>query len=165
MALDTDAVDRLTLEQRSANMRAIRSKGMKPELTVRRLTHAMGYRYRLHRHDLPGRPDMTFARRKKVIFVHGCFWHQHSDPDCKLAHRPVSRLEYWALKFRRNQERDKQHHDELSAVGWRVFILWECEIKQTPPEKLATRLRFFLDDDSRDPTGNPTLAPPVEIDR
>ena len=159
----TDAVDRLTLEQRSANMRAIRSTGMKPELTIRRLTHGMGYRYRLHCHRLPGRPDMTFARRKKVIFVHGCFWHQHSDPDCKLTHRPVSKLAYWEPKLRRNQERDRQHHDKLSAAGWHVLTLWECEIRQTPPQELASRLRYFLDDEIDDPTRNLSLAHPAAL--
>jgi len=124
-------------------MRAIRSKGMKPELAVRRLAHAMGYRYRLHRHDLPGRPDMVFPGRRKVIFVHGCFWHQHPDPDCKLAHRPRSNLEYWGPKLRRNQERDSAHRERLAELGWDVLVIWECEVKAG--DGLAERIREFLE--------------------
>lgn len=123
-------------------MRAIRSKGMKPELAVRRLVHAMGYRYRLHRHDLPGRPDMVFPKRRKVIFVHGCFWHQHPDPDCKLVHRPRSNLEYWEPKLRRNQERDEAHRARLADLGWEVMVLWECEVKNGAG--LAQRIQDFL---------------------
>lgn len=125
-------------------MRAIRSKGMKPELEVRRLVHSMGYRYRLHRHDLPGRPDMVFASRRKVIFVHGCFWHQHPDPDCKLAHRPRSNLEYWDQKLRRNQERDLAHRARLVELGWDVLVIWECDLKSR--NGLAERIRAFLGD-------------------
>lgn len=124
-------------------MRAIRSKGMKPELAVRRLVHAMGYRYRLHRHDLPGRPDMVFPGRRKIIFVHGCFWHQHPDLDCKLAHRPRSNLEYWGPKLQRNQERDSAHREQLAELGWDVLVIWECEIKAG--NALAERIREFLE--------------------
>lgn len=138
-------MDRLTPDQRSANMRAIRSKGMKPEMIVRRLVHSMGYRYRLHRHDLPGRPDMTFQSRRKVIFVHGCFWHQHSNPDCRIAHRPRSNLEYWGPKLSRNQARDREHYERLRDAGWKVLTLWECEVKQTQPRELAILLHDFID--------------------
>ena len=124
-------------------MRAIRSKGMKPELAVRRLVYSMGYRYRLHRHDLPGRPDMVFAGRRKVIFVHGCFWHQHPVTDCKLTHRPKSNLEYWEPKLRRNQERDAAHRARLAEFGWDVLVIWECEVKIA--EGLAHRIRGFLE--------------------
>ena len=123
-------------------MRAIRSKDMKPELTVRRLVHSMGYRYRLHRHGLPGRPDMVFAASRKVIFVHGCFWHQHPDPGCKLTHRPKSNLEYWEPKLRRNRERDTAHRIRLAELGWDVLVIWECEIKGA--DALAPRIRRFL---------------------
>lgn len=143
-------VDRLTPEQRSANMRSIRSKGMKPEMVVRRLVHGMGFRYRLHRHDLPGRPDMIFQSRRKVIFVHGCFWHQHTDPKCKLAHRPRSNVEYWESKLNRNQKRDHENYRNLSLAGWRVLTLWECEVKQISRSELAVRLRKFLDGDCDD---------------
>ena len=123
-------------------MRAIRSKGMKPELAVRRLVHAMGYRYRLHRHELPGRPDMVFPGRRKVIFVHGCFWHQH--PDCKLAHRPRSNLEYWGPKLHRNQERDSEHRARLAELGWDVLVIWEVR-KSTPVTVSPTASAIFSD--------------------
>ena len=124
-------------------MRAIRSKGMKPELAVRRLVHAMGYRYRLHRHALPGRPDMVFPGRRKVVFVHGCFWHQHADPACKIAHRPKSNLDYWLPKLERNVARDNQHRARLAELGWDVLVIWECEVN--PGDELAERIREFLE--------------------
>lgn len=117
---------------------------MKPELAVRRLVHGLGYRYRLHRHDLPGRPDMVFSSRRKVIFVHGCFWHQHPDPNCKLAHRPRSNLEYWEPKLRRNRERDATHHKRFAELGWDALVIWECEVKAIG--SLAKRIASFLDD-------------------
>ena len=124
-------------------MRAIRSKGMKPELVVRRLVHAMGYRYRLHRHDLPGRPDLVFPSRRKVLFVHGCFWHQHPDPACKVTHRPKSNLDYWLPKLKRNVTRDKAHRARLAELGWDVLVIWECEV--TPGDRLAEHIRYFLE--------------------
>ena len=131
-------MDRITSEERSANMRAIRSKDMKPEMTVRKLVHRMGYRYRLHRHDLPGRPDLVFSSRKKVIFVHGCFWHQHSDLGCNIVRWPCSNLEYWEPKLRGNQERDRKHHEQLYKAGWQV---------------LTARIQYFLDGSSGDRAG------------
>lgn len=125
-------------------MRAIRSKGMKPELAVRRLVHSMGYRYRLHRHDLPGRPDMVFPARRKVIFIHGCFWHQHEAADCKLAHRPKSNLRYWGPKLQRNKDRDGRHRERLARLGWEVLVIWECEVKTA--DDLDERIRNFLGD-------------------
>lgn len=136
-------MDRVSPKVRSATMRAIRSKGTKPELAVRHLVYAMGYRYRLHRHDLPGRPDMTFPGRRKIIFVHGCFWHQHPDPDCKLAHRPRSNLDYWEPKLQRNQERDSEHQARLRALGWGALVIWECEVKKD--QGLDKRIREFLE--------------------
>ena len=136
-------MDRVGSKVRSANMRAIRSKGMKPELAVRRLVHAMGYRYRLHRHALPGRPDMVFPGRRKVVFVHGCFWHQHADPACKIAHRPKSNLDYWLPKLERNVARDNQHRARLAELGWDVLVIWECEVN--PGDGLAERVRDFLE--------------------
>ena len=124
-------------------MANIRSKGMKPELIVRRLTHSMGYRYRLHRKDLPGKPDLVFPARRKVIFVHGCFWHQHGDPVCKIARRPKSNLDYWLPKLQRNVERDAEHHDRLSALGWQVLVIWECEVKIAVG--LPERIEEFLE--------------------
>ena len=110
-------------------MRAIRSKGTKPENIVRRLAHSLGYRFRLHRKDLPGKPDMVFPGRKAVIFIHGCFWHQHPDPDCKDSHFPKSNIDYWQPKLLRNQTRDSEHEAALQDKGWRVLVIWECQTK------------------------------------
>jgi DNA mismatch endonuclease (patch repair protein) len=134
--------DRITPEQRSANMARIRSTGMKPEMLVRRLAHGMGYRFRLHRRDLPGQPDLVFPGRHSVIFVHGCFWHQHPDPNCRDARPPRSRTEYWGPKLQRNVERDAENVARLRAMGWRVLVLWECELKDR--DAVADRLRSFL---------------------
>ena len=108
---------------RSANMRAIRSKGMRPELAERSLVHKLGYRFRLHRKDLPGQPDLLFVSRRKVIFVHGCFWHSHG---CKLSHTPKSNAGYWGPKLERNRARDQKNHKALTAQGWKVLVIWEC---------------------------------------
>lgn len=124
---------------RSANMRAIRSKNMQPELAVRSLVHRMGYRFRLHRKDLPGKPDMVFASRRKVIFVHGCFWHSHG---CKLSHAPKSNLAYWGPKLERNQARDQQHLEALAAAGWQTLVIWECVVKDS--KTVEARVRKFL---------------------
>ena len=137
-------MDRVSPETRSRTMRAIRSKDMKPELAVRRLVHGMGYRYRLHRHGLPGRPDMVFAGRRKVIFFHGCFWHQHSDPGCKIAHRPKSNLDYWLPKLDGNVVRDADNQIRLRELGWDSLVIWECEVRAG--EGVAERIRDFLDD-------------------
>jgi DNA mismatch endonuclease (patch repair protein) len=124
---------------RSENMRRIRSKGMRPELAVRSLVHRMGYRYRLHRKDLPGKPDMVFASRRKVIFVHGCFWHSHG---CKLSHAPKSNLTYWKPKLERNRQRDKKVLAAIKAMGWDALVTWECETRDDI--FLAERIRAFL---------------------
>jgi DNA mismatch endonuclease (patch repair protein) len=134
--------DSISPERRSENMRRIRSKGMKPELQVRRLLHGMGYRYRLHRRNLPGHPDIIFPRRKKAIFVHGCFWHQHGDPACRITRIPKSRLDYWAPKLNRNKERDAANIKLLRNMGWRVFVVWECQTSEE--RKLRTKLTAFL---------------------
>lgn len=123
---------------RSANMRAIRSKGMKPELTVRRLVHHLGFRYRLHRKDLPGKPDLVFSSRRCVIFVHGCFWHAHK---CKIAHSPKTNKDYWEPKLERNKVRDVAHRKALRALGWRSLVVWECELKNPGT---GTRIVRFL---------------------
>ena len=115
---------------------------MKPEMIVRRLVHGMGYRYRLHRKDLPGKPDLVFGPRRKVIFVHGCFWHQHNDPACKIARIPKTRLEYWIPKLEKNVERDRQQIDDLSTTGWSVLTIWECETKNIAA--LIKKLEKFL---------------------
>ena len=136
-------VDGVPPETRSRTMRAIRSKDTKPELAVRRLVHGMGYRYRLHRHDLPGRPDLVFPGRRKVLFVHGCFWHSHPDPACRRSHQPKTNREYWAPKLRRNQDRDRENRSRLLELGWEVLVIWECEVEAD--EGLAGHICEFLD--------------------
>lgn len=125
---------------RSANMRAIRSKDMRPELAVRRLVHKMGYRYRLHGKNLPGKPDLVFASRRKVIFVHGCFWHSHEG--CKMAHVPKSNSAYWGPKLERNRARDTKTIAALRAEGWKALVIWECETGSET--SLSSRVRNFL---------------------
>ncbi|WP_417478172.1 very short patch repair endonuclease [Maricaulis sp.] len=133
--------DKLTPEHRSRNMAAIRSKDMKPEMQVRSLVRRMGYRYRLHRKDLPGKPDLVFGPHRKVIFVHGCYWHQHSDPACLDGRLPKSNQAYWLPKLEKNIARDEAAIQHLEADGWAVLVIWECETKD---EALAGRLRDFL---------------------
>lgn len=135
-------VDTISPDRRSQNMRRIRSKDMAPELQVRRLLFRLGYRYRLHRKSLPGHPDIIFPSQKKVIFVHGCFWHQHLDPGCKITRVPKSRLEYWIPKFERNRLRDKESLALLSEIGWRALVVWECQV--TNEARLASLLIQFL---------------------
>lgn len=135
-------VDRVSPETRSKTMRAIRSKDTKPELAIRRLVHGMGYRYRLHRHDLPGRPDLVFPGRRKVLFVHGCFWHSHPDPNCKRSHRPKTNRKYWGPKLRRNRDRDRENRARLLELGWSSLVIWECEV--AADEGLADRILEFL---------------------
>jgi len=135
-------VDTLTPEQRSAVMARVKSRDTRPELTVRRLAHAMGYRYRLHSKRLPGRPDMVFASKRKVVFVHGCFWHRHRY--CALARLPKSRKEFWVPKLDGNRRRDCRNLRELRELGWKALVLWECELSD--PNAVARRLASFLGD-------------------
>jgi len=114
-------------EQRSRNMSAIKSKNTKPEIAVRKLLHSMGYRFRLHRKDLPGSPDIVLPKYKTVIFVHGCFWHRHEN--CKYASTPKTRKEFWEKKFRENINRDNLNQANLSLKGWKIIIIWECQLK------------------------------------
>ena len=122
-------MDRLTPEHRSWNMSRIRSSNTKPERMVRSLLHRLGYRFRLNRKDLPGTPDIVLPRHKAVVLVHGCYWHRH--PGCRYAYTPKSRVEFWQAKFAANVERDKRVEAELVALGWRVFTVWECEVKSS----------------------------------
>lgn len=133
-------MDKLSPSRRSANMRAIRSKHTKPEMVVRQALRAVGFSgYRLHRKDLPGRPDIAFIGRKKAIFVHGCFWHGHQ---CREgSRRPKSRPEYWLPKIAGNQARDARHQEELKQAGWAMLTIWECEIGW---EGLGKRLEQFV---------------------
>ncbi|MVA96664.1 DNA mismatch endonuclease Vsr [Nitratireductor sp. CAU 1489] len=133
-------MDTRSPEQRKRIMRAVKSKNTGPEITVRRLLHAMGYRFRLHRKDLPGKPDIVFPSRTKVIFVHGCFWHGHG---CSKGRPPKSRLDYWLPKLEQNARRDRTKTEQLAAAGWDVLVVWQCELKEL--EELATRLQDFVD--------------------
>jgi DNA mismatch endonuclease (patch repair protein) len=136
-------MDKISVARRSANMRAIRSKDTKPEMAVRRLAHRMGYRFRINRKNLPGKPDMVFPSRHAVIFIHGCFWHQHPDPACKDTYPPKSNTDYWLPKLLRNQTRDAEHKAALQAQGWRVLVIWECQTKDEMV--LKNILSSFLD--------------------
>ncbi len=122
-------MDTVSKEVRSRNMSAIRSKNTNPETVVRSLLFALGYRYRLHRKDLPGKPDIILKKHNTVIFVHGCFWHQHKE--CKRANIPKSNKKYWIPKLERNAERDKINKRELNRLGWNVITIWECETKDS----------------------------------
>lgn len=135
-------VDKISESRRRANMRAIRSKNMKPELVVRSTAHKMGYRFRLHRKDLPGKPDLVFSSRRKVIFVHGCFWHQHELPDCRDGRMPKSNLKYWKPKLARNVARDRENISILQDERWKSLIIWECETNDI--EQLQILLSKFL---------------------
>jgi DNA mismatch endonuclease (patch repair protein) len=126
---------------RRRTMQAVRSKDTKPEIAVRHLVRELGYRYRLHRKDLPGKPDLAFIGRRKIIFVHGCFWHGHM---CARGKRlPKTNSAYWQTKISRNCERDAAHAAKLKGSGWAALVVWECELKK--PAKVATRIRRFLD--------------------
>ena len=126
-----DVVDSAT---RSRMMAGIRSKDTKPEMTVRRYLHSKGFRYRLHTRDLPGSPDLVLPKYRVAIFVHGCFWHRHLG--CRYTTIPASNIEHWNEKFRVNIERDKRKQAALEAEGWRVIVVWECELRRTAQERL-----------------------------
>ena len=134
--------DVLTPEQRHKCMSNIKSKNTKPELVVRRLIFHMGYRYRLHRKDLPGKPDITFAKMKKVIFIHGCFWHKHDCP--KGQSKPKTNSDFWGKKRVTNIERDKKNIQELRSMGWQVLVIWECWISNL--ENCSELISNFLTD-------------------
>lgn len=119
-------MDVLTAEQRRLNMSRIRGTDTKPEMQLRRGLHALGFRYRLHARDLPGRPDLVFPRHRAVIQVHGCFWHGH---DCPMFKTPATRTEFWLTKIRKNRERDTKSAEALREAGWRVLTVWECSVR------------------------------------
>lgn len=135
-----DIVDPQT---RSRMMSGIRGKNTQPEMLVRRILHAMGYRYRLHARELPGKPDIVFRRRRLAIFVHGCFWHRHSDPECRLARMPKSRVDFWQPKLEGNRRRDEANVAALEAAGWKVLLVWECQLRDR--EQLGNMLRRFIE--------------------
>lgn len=119
--------DGLTQQQRSANMAAIKGKNTKPEMHVRRFLHGRGYRYRLHVRNLPGKPDIVLKKWRALVFVNGCYWHRHSG--CKMAYSPRSNTDFWEQKFADNVRRDAKNHRLLKAAGWKVIVVWECEVK------------------------------------
>jgi DNA mismatch endonuclease (patch repair protein) len=133
-------VDVLTKKQRSFNMSQIRSKDTSPEIIVRSLVHQMGYRYALHRSDLPGHPDIVLVKYKKIIFVHGCFWHMHR---CHFGRvKPATHAKFWQDKRRGNSERDKSNLKKLRKAGWKVLVVWECQTRDM--KILSSRLKTFL---------------------
>lgn len=134
-------MDSVSPARRSEIMGRVRSRDTVPEMLVRRLTHALGYRYRLHGKDLPGKPDLVFRSRRKVIFVHGCFWHRH--PGCALARLPKSREDFWFPKLEANRQRDLKTENVLQVKGWTVLTIWECELGDI--DKLKNKIKEFLD--------------------
>lgn len=137
-------MDRLTPERRSWNMSRIRSRDTAPERLVRSLLHGLGYRFRLHRRDLPGSPDIVLPRHRAAVFVHGCFWHRHSG--CRFAYTPKTRQQFWTRKFEQNRARDERAKRRLRRLGWRVTVVWECQVAD--PERLSSRLRRWLASDT-----------------
>lgn len=148
-------MDHVSADGRSRIMRGIRAKDTRPELAVRRFLHASGLRYRLHVRELPGCPDIVLPRRRTVVFVHGCFWHQHRD--CDRAKVPSTNAEYWVPKFTRIRQRDEQNATLLSGAGWRVEVVWECEIDGERLSELVSRIGTASDGplrDNRDDAGH-----------
>lgn len=133
--------DRISEERRSWNMSRIRGKDTAPELIVRSLLHRMGFRFRLHRKDLPGRPDITLPKYRTVVFVHGCYWHRHAG--CRLAYTPKSNTEFWKKKFAQNVSRDRRNAAALKKLGWNVITVWQCETEDL--EALGQRLKKLLE--------------------
>lgn len=132
--------DTLTKAERSERMSRVRNKDTKPEMLVRRLVHGLGFRYRLHARDLPGRPDLVFRGARRAIFVHGCFWHRH--PACRNTRMPKSKLAFWRPKLLGNRRRDLRDQRRLLDLGWRALVIWECEVRD--PAILKKRLDRFL---------------------
>lgn len=132
--------DRLSRSERSNLMAKVRSKDTTPELAVRKIAHRLGYRFRLHRADLPGKPDIVFPKYRLAVFVHGCFWHRH--PNCGRATTPATNTAKWLEKFERNTIRDARSASELAALGWNVLVIWECETRSR--NFVATRLSDML---------------------
>tara|TARA_Y200000002_G_scaffold127178_1_gene104739 strand:+ start:275 stop:694 length:420 start_codon:yes stop_codon:yes gene_type:complete len=128
-------------KERSKNMAAIKSKNTNPEIKVRKLLHSLGYRFRLHKKELPGSPDIVLKKYKTVVFVHGCFWHRHKE--CKYATNPKTREEFWNKKFLSNIERDIKVRERIKAAGWKSIVVWECELKDI--QKLKKRLIPLFD--------------------
>lgn len=137
-------IDTLTPLGRSQRMRLIRGKNTSPELQVRRIVHALGFRYSLHGKDLPGKPDIVCTRLNCLIFVHGCFWHRHAASRCRLARLPKSRLDFWLPKLESNRLRDQKNMRLLRSRGWKIQVVWECELRDK--ERIKNKIRQFLED-------------------
>lgn len=135
-------MDIITNEKRSWNMSRIQGKDTKPELIIRSLLHSSGYRFRLHAKKLPGVPDIVLPKYKTVIFVHGCFWHRHKG--CKFTYTPKSRVEFWESKFQKNKERDRIVMNKLKKLGWKIIVIWECEISN--PDNIRYKLKKHLEE-------------------
>lgn len=136
-------MDHLTVEDRSVQMAKVRRKDTKPEMVVRCLIHAMGLRYRLHDRHLPGCPDIVFKRHGRLVFVNGCFWHQHSDSHCRLARLPKTKLDFWLPKFEAIRKRDSENLHRLDQMGWKILVIWECQLKDKT--ELKTSIREFFE--------------------
>lgn len=134
-------MDSVTSQQRSINMSRIHGKDTKPEIMIRKWLWSNGYRYRLHRKDIPGKPDIVLPGRKKVIFVHGCFWHKHQ---CKYFKWPRTNFEFWKKKIEENARRDNRNYQLLVENNWRYLVVWECETKTKSPEKLFNKIKKYL---------------------
>lgn len=134
--------DIVSPEARSRMMSGIRGKNTKPEVAIRSVLHRLGFRFRLHARELPGRPDIVLRKHKALIFVNGCFWHRHAG--CRLTTTPASNAAFWETKFARNVERDRQNYDLLRAAGWRIAIVWECEQRRTTADALGDALADWL---------------------
>jgi len=134
-------MDRLSPERRSWLMSRVKSRDTRPEMAVRRMVFAMGYRYRLHGRHLPGKPDLVFSSRRKVLFVHGCFWHGHEG--CRLSGIPKTNIGFWQSKIVSNRERDTRNLQELSTLGWSALAVWQCELKNE--EEIAQKIHDFLE--------------------
>ena len=135
-------MDKISAKKRSRNMRNIRSKNTKPEILLRKLIFNAGYRYRVHVTDIPGKPDLVFKSKKKVIFMHGCFWHQHEKKECRLTHKPKSNTKFWKEKFIKNKSRDRKNIKDLQALNWDILTVWECELENH--ETLLKIINDFL---------------------
>jgi len=134
--------DRISSAKRSEIMRAVKPRNTSPERKVRSVAHSLGLRFRVHRSDLPGSPDLLFPRRKTALFVHGCFWHRHEN--CPKATTPRTNAEYWNRKFRDNMERDSQNEKKLKEIGWKVLVIWECETRRRESIEAFLRKNFSI---------------------
>lgn len=137
-------VDKFSKHKRSEIMSHINSKNTKPEITVRKIIYSLGYRYRLHRKDLPGKPDLAFIKKKKVIFINGCFWHGHSG--CKKSALPDTNYEFWNDKIKKNVNRDTLNYQRLKDMGWKYLVIWQCEIKNDKLENIKSNIIHFLNE-------------------